>query len=50
MWEQVESATECSIQRAFYETRAWGQTAVYRFVQYVKKNVKTVEYLHYFCT
>lgn len=37
MWDQVECATESSIQRALYETGAWGQTYVYHFVQYVKK-------------
>lgn len=50
MWEQVKCATESSVQHGLYETWAWGPTDMYHFVQYVKKNVKTVKYLHYYCT
>lgn len=48
--KQVECVTDSSIQHALYETWAWGQMDVYCFVHYVKKNAKTVKYLHFNCT
>lgn len=37
------------IQYALYETWALGQIDVYLFVQYVKKKMQRVKYLHYYC-